>query len=130
MEQAQAQRTQQAQVEADTTAAAFTQKHEFAVDVAEDVANILEVWARQGKTTVSESDLDRAYSLACQMNPDVAPLLEQRKAAEAAQKAMASTARARNAASSVRSQPTAAPTAQAAGRREVLEQKYDELDNG
>ena len=130
LEQAKTQRVQQAQAEAEATAATFTEKHEFAADVAGDVANILEVWARQGKTSVTNEDLDRAYNLACQMNPDVAPLLEQRKAAEAAQKAIASTARAKTAASSVRNQPSAAPAAQAAGRRQVLEAKYDELDNG
>jgi hypothetical protein len=126
LEQAKAQKEQAAQTEAADRAGTFLESHDFGNDVADDVANILDVWARQGKTSVSNEDLERAYSIACQMNPDVAPLLEQRKAAEAAKKAMASTARARTAASSPRSQTTAAPSA-ARGLRAVLEDKADEL---
>jgi hypothetical protein len=129
IEAAKAQKAQQAQAEAETTAESFSEGHEFYGDVAPHMADILEVWAKQGKTTVSKDDLERAYTLACQMNPDVAPLLEQRRAAEAAQKAMASTARAKTAASSVRNQPTSAPPASPNGRRAVLEEKYDELAN-
>lgn len=125
---AQQAREQQTQTEAAQQMSEFIEKHEFGADVAPQVADILDVWAKQGKTSITESDLDRAYTLACQMNPDVSAAFEQRKAAEAAQKAMASTSRSRLAASSVRSQPTAAPAAQPAGRRAVLEAKFDELD--
>jgi hypothetical protein len=107
----------------------FAESHEFTEDVKEDLADILDVWAKRGKTSVSQDDLERAYTIACQNNPDVAPLLEQRRAAEAAQKAIASTARSRAAASSVRSEPAAPLAAQPADRREVLAAKYDELQS-
>lgn len=109
------------------TTQSFAEGHEFYEDVKGQMADILDVWAKSGKTDVDDADLERAYTLACQLSPDVAPLVEQRKAAEAAQKAVASTARARSAASSPRSSPTAAPAAQPKGLRATLEAKADEL---
>jgi hypothetical protein len=118
---------QRQESEATERTQAFGESHEFYEDVKDHMADILDVWAKQGKTSVTDNDLDRAYTLACQLNPDVAPLLEQRKAAEAAQKAAASTARARTAASSPKNSPSAAPAAQPKGMRAVLEAKADEL---
>ena len=124
---AQQTREQQTMGMAQQQAATFAETHEFAQDVSADMANILEVWAKQGKTEVTETDLDRAYTLACQLNPDVSAAFEQRKAAEAAQKAAASTAQAKRAAGSPRSSPTSAPAAQPKGIRAALESKADEL---
>ena len=128
MQQAKQQRESAQAAESSQIVDSFKDSHEFAEDVQDEIADILEVWAKRGKTAVSPEDLERAYTIACQNNPDVAPLLEQRRAAEAAQKAIASTARSRSAASSVRSEPAAPLASQPADRRAVLEAKWDELN--
>ena len=128
LESTKREQTTRAAAEADQSASAFADTHEFFDDVAGDVANLLDVWAKQGKTQVSTEELERAYEIACQMNPDVSPVYAQRQAHSAARTAQATTQRARIAASSVRSQPTAAQAAQPTGRRAALEAAFDELD--
>ena len=128
IQEAQRRRELTAATEAENTANSFASTHEFLEDVRDEMADILEVWGKRGKTEVSQDDLERAYTIACQNNSDVAPLLEQRRAAEAAQKALASTARSRAAASSVRNEPAAPLASQPADRRAVLEAKWDELN--
>ena len=130
IEQVKAQNQQKAVAEAEQTAESFATGHEFLNDVRDEMADILEVWSKRGKKDVTPDDLERAYNIACQQNPDVAPIFEQRRAAQEAQKAMASTARSRAAASSVRSEPTAPLAATPAGRREVLEARWDEMKLG
>jgi len=129
IEQARATREQALAEESSTMLETFAESHEFVDDVKDEMADILEVWAKRGKTDVSPEDVERAYTIACQNNPDVAPLLEQRRAAEAAQKAIASTARSKVAASSVKNEPAAPLGAQPVGRREALERAYDELNS-
>lgn len=129
---AQAQQRQAAQVaemetEAVQTTQAFAQGHEFYGDVSDHMADILDVWAKQGKRTVEPADLERAYNLACSLNEDVSATLARRQKAEAVRTGASATARSRAAASSVRSQPTAAPAAQPADRRAALEAAADEL---
>lgn len=100
---------------------------EFFEDVSEGMEQVLRFWASKGKTTLSDSDLQKAYDWACRENPDVAAVYEQRKEAERARKALASTEQARLAASSPRSQPTGMPAAKPKGLRAMLEAKADEM---
>ncbi len=113
--------------QAEEQASSLSQKLEFYDDVAPQMADILDVWAKQGKKTVTEDDINRAHNIACSLNDDVREALEQRKKADAVRTTSKVTARARAASSSIRSQPTAAPAAQPVDRREALESMYDEL---
>jgi hypothetical protein len=97
---------------------------EFLNDVYEDMAAIIESDKRAGRNP----DVKRAYDRACKLNEEVSNILEQRKAAEAARTAQAATQRTRAAASSIRSQPAVAASAQPADRRELLARRYDELN--
>lgn len=103
--------------------AAFAQTHEFAPDVRADMEMFIEAGNRKGIAI----GLDDAYARACALNPEITKVLEQRKAAEAAKAQIASTQASRQAASSIRSQPTAAPAAQPTDLREILSKKYDEI---
>jgi hypothetical protein len=96
---------------------------EFLNDVYEDMAAIIESDKRAGRNP----DVKRAYDRACKLNEDVSKILEQRKAVETARTAQAATQRTRAAASSIRSQPAVAASAQPADRREVIARRYDEL---
>lgn len=64
--------------------------------------------------------LQQAYDYACQVHPEVSQVLQQRKAAEAAKAAQASTQRARAASVSVRPQPAGVTAPQPKGIRETL----------
>lgn len=128
LEAAKTERTTSAAAEADQTAEEFAGSHEFFEDVREDMANILDVWAKGGKKQVTQAEMERAYELACNLNESVSTVLGGRKAATSVQTARAATAKAKAASSSIRSQPTAAASAQPAGRRAALEAAYDELD--
>lgn len=127
LEQAKTQREQQAMEEAAATAEKFGESHEFFGDVREEMADLLEVWGKRGLTQPTEQDLERAYNIVCSNNAEIAAVLEQRKAAEAARTTQQATARAKVAAKSITTQPTAAPAAQPAGRRAALEAAYDEI---
>lgn len=100
---------QRSMEEAFTRRDEFAGKHEFFADVADSMADMLDVWAKQGKRDVSDEDMERAYTLACQLHPDVAPVWEQRQTAERAAKARASTRSARAAASGLRGSSVVAP---------------------
>ncbi|WP_242394847.1 hypothetical protein [Anaeromyxobacter oryzisoli] len=115
---------------AEDRAGSFAQSHEFYDDVATQMADVLDVWARQGKREVTDQDLEQAYHLACQMNPDVSPVYEQRRAAQAAAKARASTQRTRAAAASIRSAP-AVEAPRNTGKlspRQITERVFEELE--
>lgn len=86
---------------------AFAEGKEYIDDVAPEMAALLEAAARRGV----EMSLEEAYTRACYANPEVRGLRAQHEAAEAAKAQVASTQRARAAASSVRSQPVAATPA-------------------
>ena len=115
---------------AQTQAAELSEKLEFYNDVHDTMADIIAMWDKQGKTFVTEEDLQRAYTLACSVNPEVSRIIERRNAAKASWTVKAATQKARAASSSIRTQPTAAPAAQPTGRRSVLEDKYDEIASG
>jgi len=68
-----------------------------------------------------------AYDLAVASHQEIRKVLEQRAAAQSVSGQQAATQRARTAASSVRSQPAAAGSAQPKGLRAVLDEKADEL---
>ena len=70
-------------------------------DVREDMADLMEVAQRRGR----ELSLDAAYQQASAMHPEIAKIVAQREAAKRAARTPEATARARNAASSVRSSP-------------------------
>ena len=114
--------------ESESTANSFAEGHEFFNDVADAMADILDVWSKRGKKEVTEADLQRAYDIACAQDENVSQTLKSREAVEAAKTAQAATQRARIASSSVRSQPTAAAAAQPTGRRAALEAAYDDLN--
>ncbi|HET6485072.1 MAG TPA: hypothetical protein VFH83_01555 [Spirochaetia bacterium] len=115
---------------AQAQAGELAEKLEFFGDVHETMADIIAMWDKQGKTFVTEDDLQRAYTLACSMDPEVSKIMEQRKAAASVETRQAATQRAKVAASSVRTQPSAAPAAQtAAGRRAALEAAYDDVES-
>ncbi len=102
LEEAKSRRSQAEQrgyrAEVETLAA----KSEFFEDVRETVAEVLEVNARRGVAMT----LEQAYNRAVQMHPEISEVLRQREGAKSAANAQASTQRARDAASSVRSQPS------------------------
>jgi hypothetical protein len=84
---------------------------EFINDVYVDMAAIIESDKRAGRNP----DVKRAYDRACRMNEDVAKILDQRKAAEAAKTATAATQASRAAAVSIRSS-SPAPHIEAKGK--------------
>lgn len=111
------QQQQQRQMQkAQTDIGSFASTHEFYADVKEDMADLLETRGRRGVAMT----LEEAYNLACKTHPDVSGVFEQRKAAEAAKAAVASTQRARAASTSVRTQPAGTQAPQPKGIREVL----------
>jgi hypothetical protein len=82
----------------------FVQANDFATDVQETMGIVMQRALAKGERMT----LEQAYEKACALTPEVAEVLAQRKAAEAAKTNGATTQRARAAASSVKSQPTAA----------------------
>jgi hypothetical protein len=80
----------------------WAQGKEFYEDVRTTMADIMDLKAQQGV----DLTLDEAYSMAVQMHPEHSKVYSQRQAALVAQTAKAATAKARAAASSVRSSPT------------------------
>ena len=74
---------------------------EFFQDVRADMADIVEMSARRGKSITRE----QAYDLAVSMNPEISSVVKQREAAKSAATAQATTQRTETAASSVRNQP-------------------------
>lgn len=105
----------------------FAATHEFLSDVSDTMQTIIDGWAKQGKTELSDGDLDRAYNIACNMDQDVAATLEQRKRAASVAVQQQAANKARTAASTVRSSPTVANATQPADRRAALEDAYDKL---
>lgn len=101
---------QQAEVQkfiSEAEAFAASPEGEFFEDVRADVTDIIEMAHRRGLNI----GLQEAYNRAVKLNPDVSRVLEQRQAAKQAANAQASTLQARNAASSVKSQPAGPQTA-------------------
>jgi ribonuclease E len=104
----------------------FAASHEFFEDVRGEMADLIDAHRARGV----ELSLQQAYDKAVRMNDDVWQALQQRQQADAARKAQASTERAKAAASSVRSQPAAAPAAQSGDDiRSTLEAAWNSLSS-
>jgi hypothetical protein len=119
------QQRMQSMVERETAAMEdFAASHEHFEDVRETMADLLDVAAKRGKKLTPEE----AYTRACSLDPTVSGILEQRKAAAQANASQASTQRSRDAASSIRGQPTGgSPTPQSNGLRGDIEAAWGEL---
>jgi hypothetical protein len=89
---------------ATTDVAKFAQENEFFEDVRTDMQAMMLAAAQRGVAM----NLGDAYSRACWANEEVRSILQQREAAKTANERLASTHSARNAASSVRTQPAGA----------------------
>jgi hypothetical protein len=127
MERIQASSRERYFTQAQQEASKFGETHEFFEDVREDMAHLMENATRRGVALTME----QAYDKACKMHDDVSGVMQQRQAAKAAVATQASAQRAKDASSSVRSQPSAAPSAQKSGRsiREVLEDVHSDLSS-
>lgn len=101
LQQAHTQREQQRVTRAQEEIQALADKSEFFEDVRQDMSDLMQGAARRGL----KMTLEEAYSRACRMNSDVWAILQQREADKAAKAQAASTQRARDASSSLRSQP-------------------------
>lgn len=127
LKQQQAQRseaiTQQAQAEVQE----FAASHDFYEDVKHDMADLMELHARRGQPL----DYQGAYDKAVLLNPHTAAAVKQREAAQAATAQQASVQRARNASSSIRSQPTGRRSNGDTGERSLREDltaSWDEVE--
>jgi hypothetical protein len=98
----QAQREQVAAQKAQEQIEKFSEKAEFFNDVRQRVGVLMHAAHQDGLALT----LEQAYDAACKMDPQISAVLEQRAKAQQANALNASTQRARNAASSVRGQPT------------------------
>ena len=78
--QRQQQQMQQKEQEAYQYLQNFAQEHEYFQDVAEDISAILEAAQQRGK----QITLEQAYDMACNMSPEIKPLIEKKRHAEAA----------------------------------------------
>ena len=80
-QQQQAQQQAQAgQQMANTVVEDFITNNEFAADVRDEMADLLEASARRGRTMT----IQQAYKLACDAHPDISKVIAQRSAAKAA----------------------------------------------
>jgi hypothetical protein len=95
----QAQQTQQLRDSAATEWGEFSSKPEFeyAEDVREDMADILDLAARRGQTM----DLSTAYARATMLHPTISKLIEQKNSAKSAAQQTAAARRAKDAAASL-----------------------------
>ena len=90
---------------------------EFLQEVLPDMLAIIEAEKARGRKVTYQD----AYTRACKLNEEVAGILAQRKAAEGARTATAATQQARQAAVSVKTQPSQAPKADPKSVRGALE---------
>ena len=78
--QRQQQQMQQKEQEAYQYLHNFAQEHEYFQDVAEDISAILEAAQQRGK----QITLEQAYDMACNINPEIKPLIEKKRQSETA----------------------------------------------
>jgi hypothetical protein len=123
IEQAKAQRQEQALHAAVSEVETFGSDKEFFADVRETMADLLEVASRRGL----DLTLQDAYDRACLMNPDIAKVIEARRAAQAGGNRMRSTQAARHAASSVRGTPASVSTSQPGDLRGAIESAIEQV---
>lgn len=80
----------------------FFQQNEFAGDVREDMADLIEMAQKRGR----DLSLQEAYDMACRANPSIAKVFENRSRAQAAQGLSQTSTRAKQAAVSVGGAPS------------------------
>jgi len=107
LQTAQQQRAAAVQQKVQADMASFQQSHEFFDDVRRDMGDLMEMFHNRGVAL----SLDEAYDKAVKLHPEISAVLQQREAAKAAGNAQASTQRAKDASSSVRSNPAGATSA-------------------
>jgi hypothetical protein len=103
-QQAKQNQTQQIRMEAQSEVQNFIENAEFAEDVREEMADLMEVAERRGR----ELSLQDAYRQACLANPRVRTVLQKRQQAKGAQKTTGAAQRAKAAAVSVSGAPALA----------------------
>ncbi len=101
IEQGKQQREQANNERIQSELATFGESHEFFEDVRQEMSDLIRAAGQRGHSMSWE----QAYNRAVRGNDELWSILEQRKAAEAANAQQASTQRAKNASSSVRNQP-------------------------
>ena len=89
----------------------FAQEHEYFQDVAEDISAILEAAHQRGK----QITLEQAYDMACNMNPEIKPLIEKKRQAESAKSQNEVAQRAKKASVGVRGNAPVAGSQQSGG---------------
>jgi len=123
IETAKRQREEQALYTAVSEVETFGSDKEFFADVRDTMADLLEVASRRGL----DLTLQDAYDRACLMNPDIAKVIEARRAAQAGGNRMRSTQAARHAASSVRGTPSSVSTSQPGDLRGAIESAIEQV---
>lgn len=114
---------QQMAEKASTEIEVFGADKPFFQEVREDMADLIELAAKRGRTLT----LDQAYTQAISANPEYSSAVTQRNKANEVSQAASTLARARKAASSVTGAPAATNGAKApTTRREALYQAWDE----
>lgn len=119
----------QREVQQEEAAFAADPKNEFFEDLRTQIADLLDVAAKNNR----QMSLQQAYDIACQMDPDVSKVVKERAEAEAATKKAQNFERSRKAASS---QEGGAPGnisgkgGQVTGRRNAIEKAWGDLTAG
>lgn len=130
VQQSKQQMEARAQQEATQEIEKFAEKP-FFDDLREDMADLMEVAAKRGRTMT----MDDAYARAVAANPEISAIIAQRKkAGNPVSEAAATLARARRAASTVNGSPSGKKVdgskGKPASRREAIEQAWDDAENG
>jgi hypothetical protein len=125
LNQAEENRTGSLMREASSRLESFSETHEFFEDVRMDMADLMELAAKRGVALTEE----QAYARACAADPDISKILEQRRAAQTATTSQEATQRAKIAASSVRSSPSASSESgdRYSDRRAAIEASMEEI---
>lgn len=92
---------QQTQQQATNEVIEFSKSNEFLADVRNDMADLIDLAAKHGRTLT----MQEAYDRACALNPDVSAVIEERKRAESLLSNKQSLANKRSAASALNGQP-------------------------
>ena len=110
MQQARQQQEIQQQQAAQTETQSFLANHEFAMDVKDDMADLIELANKRGR----EMSLEEAYDRACRAHPEIGKIFQRRDQASQAASRNQVAQKARSAAVSVGGAPTMAPSGDAA----------------
>ena len=122
---------QRAAETASRSASEFAQGHEFFEDVRIRMANILDAMVREGADDLSPEEIEQVYNAACMSHPEVAPLFEQRRIAQAAAKSRPATQRARAAGASMPMRTASAGGPERSGKksaRDITMQAIEDLE--